>query len=69
MYEKGLGVPADDVQAYMWATLAAAQNDPKATVRLSPLEKSMTPDQIAEAKRRVAEWKPVPETKPDSYTK
>ncbi len=56
MYAKGHGVPKDYVQAYVWYTLAASQGDALAEEFKDHLEKSMTPDQIAEAQRLAREW-------------
>ncbi len=52
-YKHGLGVPKDLIQAYMWYALAEASmlRDTES------LEPRMTGPQIAEAKRRAAEWK------------
>ncbi len=58
MYAKGLGVPQDYVQAYRWYTLAAGQGDDLAGKFKGLLEKSMTPEQLAEAQRLAREWKP-----------
>lgn len=66
MFWFGEGVPKDTIQGYMWISLAADRNDPKASSILPELEKSMTSKQILEAKRRAAQWKPVPEKKPDA---
>jgi TPR repeat protein len=56
MYWYGEGVSKDVVQGYMWASLAARQNHQKAIHTIAALEKVMTSDQIAEAKRRAGEW-------------
>ena len=61
MYEKGEGVPEDDVQAYKWWNLAAAQGDDAAKRNKAIIEKEMTREQIAEAQRLSTEWKPVGE--------
>lgn len=53
MYEFGDGPGIDLVEAYKWFALA------KATDRLAALETKMIPDQIVEAQKRVAAWKPV----------
>lgn len=66
MYWFGESVPRNPVDAYMWMTLAAAQSDPKASAIIPELEKSMTPNQIAEGKRLASQWKPTPEIKPVS---
>ena len=57
MYSQGQGVPKDDVQAYGWYTLAAGQGDDLATKFQTLLEKSMTPDQNAEAQQLARAWK------------
>lgn len=54
MYAKGLGVKQDYVQAYMWFNLKPW------VAKLGDLTKTMTPEQIAEAKRLAAAWKPPP---------
>ena len=56
MYYNGQGVARDYVRAYMWVSLAALQNEPNAVKDRDMIAKNMTPAQIAEAKRRVAEW-------------
>ena len=60
LYETGFGVVQDNVQADMWYTIAASAE--KTTVTAvnwrDDIEKRMTPEQIAEAKRRAQEWKP-----------
>ena len=57
MYYNGQGVPPDYVMAYMWYNLAAAQGDEGAITLRSVLEKKMTPEQIAVAKRLSREFK------------
>jgi TPR repeat protein len=59
MYIEGEGVQKDYVQAYMWFSLAAAGGYKNAAQVLEKLDLSMTSEQIAEAKRQVAEWRPV----------
>jgi TPR repeat protein len=61
MYANGEGVPEDDVQAYMWLNLSAAQGDETAIANKDVMRKLMTPEQIAEAQKLSAEWKPVSE--------
>jgi TPR repeat protein len=62
MYHYGQGVPRDYVEALMWLSLAAsnaARDDVKEYTNARDLvAKKMTPQQIAEARRRAAEWKP-----------
>ena len=57
LYSQGRGVPKDSVQAYGWYTLAAGQGDDLATKFQTLLEKSMTPDQNAEAQQLARAWK------------
>ena len=66
LYEKGWGVPKDDVLAYMWYNLAAAQERDSFSTAAShrdTLAEHMTPAQIAEGQRLTREWKPKPETR------
>ncbi len=58
-YKHGEGVPVDNVLAYMWfdiAEAAASEIMSNARLALRQLAQSMTLEQIAEAKRRSAEW-------------
>jgi uncharacterized protein len=59
MYRDGLGVPQDNVQAYMWFTLAANISGQYFTPLRDTLGLKMSPTEIEEAKRRAAEWKPA----------
>ena len=56
MYANGEGVPEDDVLAYMWWNLAAAQGYEDAQGNKDILEQQMTREQIAEAQRLSREW-------------
>ena len=59
MYYKGQGVPQDRVEAAKWWTLAMMQGGEFAeTVHRSveSAEAKLTPDEIAEGKRRAEEW-------------
>ncbi len=58
MYDLGLGVPQDDVQAHMWLSLAAAQGIENARKARDRLAEKMTPVQLADAQRLAREWKP-----------
>ena len=58
MYANGEGVPENDVQAYKWWNLAAAQGHADAKANKAIVEKKMTREQIAEAQKLSAEWKP-----------
>ncbi|HEY5597195.1 MAG TPA: hypothetical protein VIK47_00195, partial [Kiloniellales bacterium] len=61
LYTKGLGVPQDYVQSYVWFDLAAARfatgrrHDQAAEMR-DMMAAFLTPEQLSEAKRRSAEW-------------
>ena len=56
MYDSGLGVPQDNVQAYMWLSLAAMRGGKKAKKNLNSVAEKMTLAQIAEAQRLAREW-------------
>lgn len=58
MYATGQGVPQDYVSADMWFNLATAAGNADADKNRTDVETLMTPEQIAEAKRRASEWKP-----------
>ena len=55
-YKNGRGVPQDFTAAYMWLSLSAMAGDPNAKKQLEEVGGRMTPAQIAEAERQVAEW-------------
>lgn len=63
-YSHGNGVQQDYVQAYMWHVISAqalsGSDKDLDTAVLDSLAKKMTPEQIAEAKKLAAEWKPTP---------
>jgi uncharacterized protein len=61
LYAKGQGVPRDDVQAYMWFELSAAQDYQSAASNRDAAAQRMTPEQIAEAQKLAHEWRPKPE--------
>ena len=63
MYDEGLGVPQDYVQAHMWYSLAASRLPPgkdrdKPVKNRDIVAKRMTPAQISEAQKLAREWKP-----------
>jgi TPR repeat protein len=67
MYLLGEGVPSDRLEAYHWFTLASAVRDDDdeqvhatAGFLLEEVSAKLTPDQITQAKQRLAEWKPAP---------
>ncbi len=59
LYEFGLGVPKDYVEAYKWMNLGAAHGALIAPNDREEVARLMTPAQVAEAQRRSAEWKPA----------
>jgi len=61
MYDEGEGVPKNLVDAYFWFNLAAAQGIEDGKRNRDISEKQMTREQIAEAQRRSAAWKPKTE--------
>jgi uncharacterized protein len=61
LYAKGQGVPRDDVQAYMWFELSAAQGGQSAVNNRDAAAQRMTAEQIAEAQKLAREWQPKPE--------
>jgi len=56
MYYKGNGVVEDDVMAYLWWNLAAAQGFESAKKNKGILSERMTREQIAEAQKLSREW-------------
>ena len=54
LYSRGLGVPRDLAQAYRWLALAANQGRHWAAVRRDETATSMTPTELAEAQRLLA---------------
>jgi uncharacterized protein len=59
MYYKGQGVPQDRVEAVKWWTLATMKGDRFANAlrpQIQSAESKMTPADVAEGKRRAAEW-------------
>jgi TPR repeat protein len=63
-YEHGEGVAKHELEAYKWYLLAAAQGNENATDNASLLELLLSPDQIAEGKRRAENFKPQERTQP-----
>ena len=58
MYANGKGVAKNNTEAYFWWSLATAQGHEQAETNRTIIEKEMTQEQIAEAQRRSAAWKP-----------
>ena len=55
-YAAGTGLPVDNVLAYMWLNLAAAQGATMAPAFRDLTAQKMTREQIAEAQRLTREW-------------
>ena len=63
MYGKGLGVPQDEAQAYMWFKLAASRHPPgedldRAVKNRDNVAKRMNPAQLSKARKLAREWRP-----------
>jgi TPR repeat protein len=56
MYQEGEGVASDSIQAHAWASLAISRDHQKAGDVRSDIEKSMSDDQLSQAKRLFARW-------------
>lgn len=61
LYEKGRGVAQNFVTAHMWYNLAAAVGVARADSYRDSIASRMTPQQIAEAQKLAAAWKPKSE--------
>jgi len=64
LYEGGLGVPKDFVQAMMWyiiaSTTASEENSRDFAVQnYNALAREMSPEQIARAQQLAREWRPT----------
>ena len=64
MYTAGQGTLQDFVRAHMWFNLAASAGAPEAAAAREAIAQRMTPDQIAEAQRLAAVWRPQPAAGP-----
>jgi hypothetical protein len=64
MYQSGVGTPADNVQAYMWFSLAETAGSKEGQRARALLASKMSREQIGTAERRASEWlkrqKPAP---------
>jgi TPR repeat protein len=58
-YRDGRGTEPDPVSSYVWFSLAARQEVKEAQARANTMQHYLTPAQLAEAERRLAEWKAV----------
>jgi hypothetical protein len=59
LYREGRGVNRDLIQAYKWYLLSGFNG------ALKPLESSLSPDQLREARRQAEEWSTSPHRSPD----
>jgi TPR repeat protein len=57
-YLRGDGVAEDLVEAYKWLLLAVRQGDEHAKEGVTLLEHALRPEQIAEGKTRLRDFKP-----------
>lgn len=53
------GAPKDEVEAYKWWLLAAAQGDKEAIKAVAMIEPRLSKEQITEGKKRMREFKPA----------
>ncbi len=71
-YERGRGVTEDRVQAYLWLSLSAmgaGDDQGRRAKARDTVAVGLTPDQRAEAKRLIEEWKPKAKTPPPAEAK
>ena len=59
LYLTGVGLPQNYVQAHVWLNLAAARGQSQAAKQRDDLAAKMTPEQLAEAQKLAAAWRPV----------
>lgn len=57
-YARGHGVPRDLVAAWVWLSLAAKQGSAWATERRDEIARTMGPEALGAAARRLAMWRP-----------
>lgn len=62
MYEEGRGVPKNNIEAYKWFLLSAAQGNEMARRKAECLENHLTPEEIARGQNLASLWKPNHET-------
>ncbi|MBU0753878.1 MAG: sel1 repeat family protein [Planctomycetes bacterium] len=58
LYYHGRGVPSDMIRAHVWFSLAAAQGNENARKDLAELTDLLSDEDLAQAQRLTAEWKP-----------
>lgn len=59
MYLAGKGVPQSDLQAFVWASLAANSGDPHLIKIRDRIGQRLTPEEAAEAQKLLKEWTPT----------
>ncbi len=60
LYSQGLGVPRDEVSAYVWFSLAAAQGRRWPARRRDEIARGLTDAQLLEAQARITKFKRTP---------
>lgn len=60
-YENGLGVPQDNVQAFLWLILASRGGNDRAREHRQWLRERITAKQAGAAGELAREWRPAPE--------
>ncbi|MGF7163087.1 localization factor PodJL [Rhodoligotrophos appendicifer] len=58
LLEKGLGIPEDLAEAYLWYALCARGGDKDAAARAEDLKSRLTSEALVAMNRRVSTWKP-----------
>ena len=56
MYDKGLGVPQNYIEAHKWYNLAAAQGNKNAVKNRDIVASKMTPADVSKAQKLALEW-------------
>ncbi len=59
IYVEGKGVPRDRVLGHMWFSVAARRGNRAAGIGRDTVAAKMSPEQLAEARRLVAAWRPA----------
>jgi TPR repeat protein len=60
MYEEGVGVPQNYIEAHRWYNVAAAQGHETARTARDALAARMTPEDLSAAQKLAAAWAPDP---------
>jgi TPR repeat protein len=58
MYDQGQGVPQDNIQAYIWFSLAVERGVKGVKTDRDRVAAKMTAEEITGAQERIREWKP-----------